>query len=236
MAVFTNYGQELEHLREQYEEQKDNPPIPRNAPPVSGNIAWARQLLRRAEEPMKFFRDVSEVMADKDAKPIIRNYNKLAKALLQFEMVWHQGWCQAVTEAKAGLQATLLVRHPQTKQMFVNFDLDVLKLLRETKALQRLELEVPATAISLTMQENKLKSYADQLTHMLRRYYAVLGAVPDIYKPMVVPQLDDLLDKIKPGLVTYTWMSLNIESYVATVFSAMSALEDIVNKANGTPA
>jgi dynein heavy chain len=35
-----------------------------------------------------------------EAKPVIRNYNKLAKALLQFEMVWHQGWCEAVIEAK----------------------------------------------------------------------------------------------------------------------------------------
>ena len=41
--------------------------------------------------------------------------------------------------------------------MFVNFDLDILKLLRETKALQRLELDVPAAAISVTMQESKLK-------------------------------------------------------------------------------
>ena len=41
--------------------------------------------------------------------------------------------------------------------MFVNFDLDILKLLRETKALQRLDLEVPAAAITVTIQEAKLK-------------------------------------------------------------------------------
>jgi len=51
----------------------------------------------------------------------------------------------------------VLVRHPTTKQMFVNFDLDILKLLRETKALQRLDLDVPAAAIAVTMQENKFK-------------------------------------------------------------------------------
>jgi dynein heavy chain len=38
MMVFANYGHELDVLREHYEAQKDNPPIARNAPPVSGNI------------------------------------------------------------------------------------------------------------------------------------------------------------------------------------------------------
>jgi hypothetical protein len=31
------------------------PPIPRNSPPVAGNIMWARQLLRRIESPMQRF-------------------------------------------------------------------------------------------------------------------------------------------------------------------------------------
>ena len=36
-----------------YEKHKAAPPLPRNAPPVAGNIQWSRQLLRRIETPMK---------------------------------------------------------------------------------------------------------------------------------------------------------------------------------------
>ena len=32
------FGKDLENIRKQYQRQKDNPPIPRNMPPVSGRI------------------------------------------------------------------------------------------------------------------------------------------------------------------------------------------------------
>ena len=40
-------------IQKLYERHKLAPPLPRNAPPVAGNIMWARQLLRRIELPMK---------------------------------------------------------------------------------------------------------------------------------------------------------------------------------------
>ena len=40
-------------IQKLYERHKLAPPLPRNAPPVAGNIMWARQLLRRIEVPMQ---------------------------------------------------------------------------------------------------------------------------------------------------------------------------------------
>lgn len=53
MVIFQNYGLDLDAVQKTYERYKASPPLARNAPPVAGNIAWARQLLRRVEEPMK---------------------------------------------------------------------------------------------------------------------------------------------------------------------------------------
>lgn len=36
-----------------YEENKDNPVVPRDAPPAAGAIYWSRQLMSHIEEPMK---------------------------------------------------------------------------------------------------------------------------------------------------------------------------------------
>ena len=50
--IFHKYGLDLEEVQKLYEKHKHAPPVVRNAPPVAGNIMWARQLLRRIELPM----------------------------------------------------------------------------------------------------------------------------------------------------------------------------------------
>ena len=53
-------------------------------------------------------------MASKDSKRIVRTYNRVAKALIEFETLWIQAWMRSIESAKAGLQSTLIVRHPVT--------------------------------------------------------------------------------------------------------------------------
>ena len=49
--IFHNYGLELSRVEQIYEKNKHDPPIARNMPPVAGNIAWARHLLKKIEDP-----------------------------------------------------------------------------------------------------------------------------------------------------------------------------------------
>ena len=62
LVIFQHYGQDLEEVQRLYERHKHAPPLPRNSPPVAGNIMWARQLLRRIEVPMKRWADAPSIM------------------------------------------------------------------------------------------------------------------------------------------------------------------------------
>lgn len=77
MVIFQNYGLDVDSVQKAYEMQKNNPPVPRNAPPVSGNIMWSKQLLARIEEPMKKFADNKMIMSTKESKRIVKTYNKV---------------------------------------------------------------------------------------------------------------------------------------------------------------
>lgn len=65
---------------------------------------WSRQLLHRIEQPMHQFANVDVIREAKESRKIIRQYNKVAKALVEYETLWHQAWLRNVDEWKAGLQ------------------------------------------------------------------------------------------------------------------------------------
>jgi dynein heavy chain, axonemal len=52
-------------------------------------LIWARQLLRRIEDPMKKFQANKNIMTTKESKKIIKTYNKVARALIEYETLWH---------------------------------------------------------------------------------------------------------------------------------------------------
>ena len=73
------YAADLEVVQALYEKRKADPPRPRNVPPASGAIMWARHLLHRVEAPMQRFRACAAVLGAKDSKKVFRAYNRLAQ-------------------------------------------------------------------------------------------------------------------------------------------------------------
>ncbi len=209
LVIFQNYARDLEAVQKLYEKHKYEPPIPRNAPPVAGNIMWARQLLRRIETPMLRFSQNKALMASKESKKIVKTYNKVAKALIEFETLWYQvcagaanpracsafeplpcrhatgaasaawdagsfrphaaractsacasppppqAWLRSIEHCKAGLAAPLLVQHPESSKLLVNFDKEIMQLIRETKYMQRFNIPVPEGAMMVLLQVSR---------------------------------------------------------------------------------
>ena len=60
--VLLSYGQDVEQVRLIYQAEKTSPTTSRNLPPIAGRIAWARQLFRRIEAPMKIFKQNPEIL------------------------------------------------------------------------------------------------------------------------------------------------------------------------------
>jgi len=230
MVIFQNYGLDLEAVQKIYEKNKHSPPLVRNAPPVAGNIMWSRQMLRRIEEPMKRFGANKSIMTTKDSKRVVKTYNRVARALIEFEMLWHQGWVKSIENAKAGLQATLIVRHHDTGKLLVNFDKEILQLMRETKYLQRMDVEVPESAKMVLLQEDKFKYYFNELGYLLKEYDRVMASIPSVTKPLLGPHLDDLEKKIAPGMYVLTWTSMNISGYLHGVHTCFARIEELIRK------
>eukprot|EP01064_Diplonema_japonicum_P034643 TRINITY_DN7253_c0_g4_i1.p1 TRINITY_DN7253_c0_g4~~TRINITY_DN7253_c0_g4_i1.p1 ORF type:complete len:4646 (+),score=1368.52 TRINITY_DN7253_c0_g4_i1:87-14024(+) len=231
MVIFHNYGLDLENVQKTYDRQKQNPPMVRNITPVAGSITWARQLLRRIESPMQNFKENKSIMgSQKESKKIIRTYNKIARALIEFETVWLNAWKQSIDNMKSGLNATLLVRNEG--KLYVNFDIEILQLIKEARALMRMDVPIPGSAKMVLMQEQKFKTFHGQLTHAIKEYDRVVSRIIPVTRNLMTKNLEILDSIMRPGEISLTWTSMNIDGYINRVHTGLHRLDVVVTQVN----
>jgi len=110
--LIERFEKDLQFVQKEYNERKDSPPLARNLPPVSGRIVWCRQLYRHLSEPVDAFQSRPDLMALPETRRAIKVYNRLAKILVEYEVVFLRIWNRQVDEARGLLNSTILVRNP----------------------------------------------------------------------------------------------------------------------------
>ena len=71
---------------------------------------------------------------------------------MEFEELWIQTWKENIEGSKSRIYDPLIVHHPSKNQLLVNFHMDLLQLMRETRYLQTLGIQVPQSAIDVALQ------------------------------------------------------------------------------------
>ncbi|XP_048464583.1 dynein axonemal heavy chain 5 [Rhincodon typus] len=230
--ILQNYGRDIEMISKLYSRQKNDPPIARDMPPIAGKILWARQLFNKIQEPMELFQKQPNILQTADAKRIVRNYNKVAKVLLEFEVLYHRGWLRQIEIAKAGLQASLLVKAPETGELFVNFDPQILTLIRETECMAKMGLEIPPFAQDFQQKQDIFKKNYNRLQMTLSENKRVRSKIQSTFMQLMGPHLVKVDNAIQPGLTSLNWTSLNIDKYLSRISEALDELELLLNRVN----
>ena len=167
-------------------------------------------------------------MAAPESRPVVLLYNRVAKTLVEYEMLWTASWLRSIHAAHTGLDRTLIRRDPETgthatlipgllassmvqtrlvrlrtirpEEIFcrspsrssvptyqrslagstvslpacahagkhhVNFQRSLLELIRETRWLGRMGVDIPEIARHLLPQEAKFRDDYDKLTELL---------------------------------------------------------------------
>lgn len=58
---------------------------------------------------MLVFKEKTKILETEEAKKHVKNYNRLAQTLVEFELLWYRSWFNIIEQAMSGLHATLLV-------------------------------------------------------------------------------------------------------------------------------
>uniref|UniRef100_A0A4W6EG55 Dynein axonemal heavy chain 8 n=1 Tax=Lates calcarifer TaxID=8187 RepID=A0A4W6EG55_LATCA len=156
--ILQHYASEVEFVKKLYDKQREDPPLARNMPPVAGRIGWVRHLHKKIEEPISYMKDNTDILCSPEGQDVVKMYNQTAAAFVEFESVYHRAWMGEVSKLDYVLNITLLVRHPKTGKLVVNFDPKVIEVIREAKCLLKMGLEVPKQALRLVKSENRINT------------------------------------------------------------------------------
>lgn len=228
-AILQNYGSEIDGITKLFDEQKLNPPIIRNMPADAGKIIWVRHLFAKLSGPIEEF--PPNLINSKEMKKYIDKFNYVGKNIIIYELYFTQSWCNDIERAKACLQTTLLVMKEENnqKRIKVNFERDIQKLIREAKALDREGIGgIPESAKIILLQEDKFKNYYFELDYIKNEYERIIGKIKPIMKNLLNPHIEDIDLKLRPGMVTLTWTSMNIDGFLQNFQQSLNKLEQLI--------
>ena len=176
--VFKGFWTELENVEKIFDKNRKKTPGARYSPPIAGRIAWVRHLFRKIHGPFQYFQHYTTVMEDDDAKEMMTKYYRVANKLRNEEESLLRRFSLNISNARRGFEATLLVRNPGDKQLYVNFDSQIFESIRETKCLSRMGVEnIPESAKIVLIQELKLKAIHRNLSWALAEYDRLIAEV-----------------------------------------------------------
>ena len=94
-------------------------------------------------------------LADGAGTEVHRKYIALAKQMLGFEKAKFTAWTENVdTTAAVHLKASIITTD-SSGVLVTNFHPDLMRLIRETRYLDRMGFDIPEVALSVCLQESK---------------------------------------------------------------------------------
>lgn len=139
--------------------------------------------------------------------------------LYSFEDKTYTEWTEGVDViAKTNLERPLLVRDASTELLSVNFNPQLVALLREVKYLEMLKEEsrvIPEKAAAVFEQNETYRKYLQNLDVTVHLYNSIRETVLDVEYPLIEGQLNDIDVQLERAISELNWTSeSNIRDFI----------------------
>ncbi|KAK9891390.1 hypothetical protein WA026_014631 [Henosepilachna vigintioctopunctata] len=230
LEAMVMFQEELEVLRDRYNEERQSPLVPKYMPPASGRVRWIRQYYKRIEEPMLIFSTKERVVKHRKVQKCIQLFNALAMVFLHYEQLYHEAWCQFAIQVRHCLNSPIMVRHPTTRRYRLNFDPHILECIREAEYMYRLRLAVPDVGQILVFCKDKIL-YSYQVTKkLIERNDALRSNIPPLFMQLMRALLHKIEVAFLPAFSTITWTSMKIPEFAAGVSKLLDEVDLFVKE------
>uniref|UniRef100_F7AU91 AAA+ ATPase domain-containing protein n=1 Tax=Ciona intestinalis TaxID=7719 RepID=F7AU91_CIOIN len=209
-------------------------PVNKNMSIVAGAMKWAKELKARIHTPYTNFRLVYHpCVSGEDGQRMEMKYQQMMQLLKGFEEQVYQEWTKSVDErSQYNLSQPLLTRDPETKLISVNFNPQLVSVLREVKYLDKGDSdEIPAEAARIFEAKESYRQFVANLDLAQQWYNKTRNTVLDVEFPLIEGQLTDIDTKLMKAEKDLSWKSDGVWEYIEETRDQVHDLEQRVQKA-----
>nr|XP_023411935.1 dynein heavy chain 9, axonemal [Loxodonta africana] len=229
-------------------------PVHKNMPAVAGGLRWVQELRQRIQGPVSNFRHLTHpCMESAEGKRMIQKYEDTLSLLekrwgvgrgltrhwgavfnpRRYETRLYENWCQTVSEkSQYNLSQPLLKRDPETKQITVNFNPQLISVLKEMSYLEPRRMKhIPETAAAMFSSKDFYRQLVANLELMASWYNKVMRTLLEVEFPLVEDELQDIDGRLRAAEETLNWKTeAGIWDYVIQVTNSIHDLEQRIQK------
>ncbi|KAK6170907.1 hypothetical protein SNE40_019193 [Patella caerulea] len=238
--VVVKMNQELDEAKNIYDlqmaEKKETgkAPIHKNMPSVTGSLRWSKELNERITIHMGNFKHIEHPCMDtEEAHLVFTKYEQMMKLLALWDQQEYKEWTAGVDDACSfNLSQPLVTRNGETKLISVNFDRQLVAVLREVKYLEiRSEEEVPESANAVYARNDEFRKYLANLDLTVQWYNKVRNTILEVEYPLIETQLQDIDVQLEKAESSLNWNSQGVWEYIDETRERVHNLETRVQKA-----
>ena len=232
--ILKQYESELDHVHTIFENNHEAPPLSKNQPPLAGAINWSHSLFLRIRQTIARFQTMDgEMFNSEQGKMISAKFVGVSKAIRRYEKGKFDEWKDSVNKRAMDCLKQPIFRYHGTGQnakIVVNFDEQLVVLIRESKYLDRMGFAVPETALNVTLQEDKYHQFCESLKSMLASYNAVLASLSPVETELLRDRIAELGQDLSRGFNLLNWNSLSIPEFTDSCLRAINNFQTIVKQ------
>ncbi|KAM9412460.1 dynein axonemal heavy chain 17-like [Salvelinus alpinus] len=235
------FSSELDHTKLVYDAQmaavetcKGFPPIAKNMPHVAGQLNWAREVQDRIQIPMKNFKAIHHPCMDTDeARLVFQKYEEMMGLLHQYCVSVYTEWTSRVdTDCQFNLEQPLLLRNTKNNVLSVNFNKQLVAVLREVKYLTiQGQQDVPPSAAEVFSQSETFRKYVGNLDLIVSWYNQILATVLPVEFPLLEEELKGIDEKLALAESTLSWHGEGVWEYIQQMRDNLHNFESRINQA-----
>lgn len=191
--------------KKQIEEKDSNNPLNKNMPPIAAMLNWTDSLKTRITEPIdKFYECGKRITEKEEFSEIDNSYHSIHNMINEYGSTSKTTWDDKAKSASGEKQRKPILTKLQGL-ITVNFDPELLQLLKEVKYLKILNMDIPAEADEAYKKNNEFRNQIANLNNIKSQYNTIISTLNDVEKPILHEELHKIEISLEPALTKITW-------------------------------